>query len=278
MTLLKKLFTCIIFGFCFFSLCAQEKASDFFLDPSKEKDLLASLFEQNDKQNADEKGFKLGGEAGLLITSGNTDTQMLKMAFDSTHELEKWSNNYNLSFLQQQNRIRTRTPNVSRTTKTERIELNAQLDYKLKNPDHRLFAYFEFDDNQFNSLRDQITAVIGWSQIAWKEQSSSLRYSIGPGYSHFEQEQTQTIIDELIVRGSLFLDYSLSSSSQFKQSISAELGEQVSKASSTSSITAKLFEDLAMKFSVELIFNDSLSDQGDSLSTQTSITMVYQFF
>lgn len=260
-------------------VCAQSKASDFFKNPSRERDLIKSLFDKYNRVESDKKKdrpFDLAGEAGVLITSGNTDTSIIKLAFESNHETENWSNRYEAQFLERTNTLRTDTENLS--IDTARIELSAQFDYKLVEPDNRLFAYLEYDDNQFNRLREQSTLVLGWSKVAWKSEASEFRYSIGPGYSRFLQERTDTRIEEMIVRGTVFYNFVFSEGTRFRQTLSAELGQQITKARTQSSITAKIFDKLALKFSVNLVYNDNVSEQDSVLSTQSSVSMVYHFF
>jgi putative salt-induced outer membrane protein YdiY len=255
---------------------AQEKASDFFRNLSKEKNILSALYNKNRKSKKDTKPFTLSGEAGLLSTTGNTDTSIIKIAFEANHELKNWSNRYEAQFLERRNKIQRNGESL--TDETSRIEISAQLDYKLVKPNNRLFAYLEYDDNQFNRLRDQATVVLGWSQVAWKDDTSDFRYSVGPGYSHLRQERSGRTIEEMIVRGTLQYNLKFGKETRFRQVFSAEMGEEISKARSQSSITAKIFEKLAMKLSVNLVFNDSVAQQDSQLSTQTSISMVYHFF
>ncbi|MFT6269247.1 MAG: putative salt-induced outer membrane protein YdiY [Alphaproteobacteria bacterium] len=257
----------------------SDKASDFFKNLSKEKNLLAALYSKNRKKsdkNAKLKPFTLAGEVGVLSTSGNTDTSIVKLAIESNHEMTNWSNRYETQFLSRTNTIRSNT--AASETETSRIEVSAQFDYKLVQPNNRLFAYVEYDDNQFNRLRDQATVVIGWSQVAWKEENSEFRYSIGPGYSHLRQTRNNTTIEEMIVRGTLFYNLKFGENARFRQTLSAELGEEIKKVRSQSSITANVFDKLAMKFSINLVLNDNVASQDSILSTQTSISMVYQFF
>ena len=248
-------------------------AADFFKDPSAETDLIDALFALHEKHTKKRKPFALAGEAGVLIATGNTDTSMIKLALEGRHDTPNWSNNYASQFMQ-----RTNSFQDADSIETTRIEISGQFDYKLSDPNHRLFAYVEYDDNQFNRLRDQATAVVGWSQVLWKEKHSEFRYSIGPGYSSLVQERTNTKLQEMIIRGTVFFDYKFSKFSQFKQMLSAELGQELTKARAQSSISARVFGDLAMKLSFELVLNDNVSNEDSRVSTQTSVSMVYQFF
>lgn len=260
------------------AVCGQT-ASDFFKNLSGEKNLLDALYNKNREQNKEDKKikpFSLSAEAGFLNTSGNTDTTIIKLALEATHELENWSNRYEGQFLSRTSQV---TQNdVITKIKSGRTQVSAQFDYKLLEESNRLFAYLEFDDNEFNQLRNQTTVAIGWSQVAWQEEKSDLRYSIGPGYSYVLQESNQLEIEEMILRGSLFYNIKFGENTLFRQVIAAEMGEEISKARAQSSLTAKIFEKLAMKLSVNIVLNDSIATNDNPLSTQTSISMVYQFF
>lgn len=267
-----------VLALCSMPSAAQEKASDFFKNLSKEKNLLNALYNKARKTNQDnnQKPFTLSGEAGMLGTSGNTNTNIIKLAMESSHEMTNWSNRYESQFLQRTNTIDE--DGFKRKVQTTRVEISGQFDYKLVQPNNRLFAYVEYDDNEFNRLRHQATIVLGWSQVAWKEKNSELRYSIGPGYSHIKQERTNQTIEEGIVRGTLLYNLTFGNNTRFRQTLSAEMGEVIKKARSQSSITAKIFGKVAMKLSLNLILNDNVANLDSDFSTQTSVSMVYQFF
>lgn len=257
---------------------AQDEASDFFKNLSKEKNLLDALYSKSRtkvQKDATLKPFTLVGEVGLLNTTGNTNTSIVKLAIESNHEMTNWSNRYETQFLQRRNTILSDDTNVE--IDTTRIEMSAQFDYKLVEPKNRLFVYFEYDDNQFNRLRDQATLAMGWSQVSWKVDKSEFRYSIGPGYSHLVQERDDRRIREMIVRGTIFYNLKFGDNARFRQTFSAELGEVITKARSQSSISATVFEKLAMKLSFDLVFNDNVAPQDSTFSTKTSVSMVYQF-
>jgi len=259
--------------------CAQDKASDFFKNLSKEKNLLNALYSKSRKnpvKDAKLKPFTLAGEGGLLSSSGNTNASIIKIALESNHEMTNWSNQYETQYLQRVNTVRN--DNGKQKIRTARFEVSAQFDYKLLDPNNRMFGYIEYDNNEFNRLSDQATAVFGWSQVVWKEKKSEFRYSIGPSYSHLYQERNKRRIEEMIIRGTIFYNLEFGGNARFRQTISAEVGEEITKARSQSSITAKIFEKLALKFTINLVVNDNVADEDSILSTQTSISMVYQFF
>jgi putative salt-induced outer membrane protein YdiY len=256
----------------------QQKASDFFKNPNSKRNLIKLLsthpFDiEEDEEAVTYPSFELDGEFGILMTTGNTNSRMLKLAFDSDHEFESWSNQYFMQVLRQQTEV-----DGVKNIDNNRVQVSSQFDYKLLNPKYRLFAYAEYDDNQFLELRHQISGVVGWSHVAWKHDHTEFRYSLGPGWAHSEQEDTGLEINEFIVKATANYAYRFKNDARFRQTITAEIGEMNNKARSLTSISAKIYEQLAMKFSFEMSLDENVSQNIDNFTTQTSVSMVYQFF
>ncbi|WP_371195137.1 YdiY family protein [Glaciecola sp. SC05] len=273
LSILLLIFT--VSSFAEMSLELEPKASDFFKSPSAKRNLIRLLnthptFEEEEAEEL--PTFELDGEVGVLITTGNTNTTMVKLALDAEHELESWSNTYFMQALQRNTEI------DKQKNENSRLQLSAQFDYKLLNPDYRFFTYTEFDDNEFLQLRNQFTSVIGWSHLAWKEEHTEFRYSFGPGWARSEQQDTGLLIEEMIVRATANYAYRFENDARFRQSISAEMGKVNRRARSQTSVSAKIIERLAMKVSFEVNLDENVSRNVDNFTTQTSISMVYQFF
>ncbi|MFC3120930.1 DUF481 domain-containing protein [Agaribacter flavus] len=257
----------------FAALQKQKKASDFFKNAHKKKrNMMRMLNEKQKKSDMDENELSLQGEFGFLTTSGNTKTSVLKMALDAQHELKSWSNQYAFQALQRSSEVR------DEEVENSRIQFSSQFDYKLVNKNNRLFAYAEYDDNEFLRLSDQFTAVFGWRQIAWKKEKSSFGYSLGPGYVTFTRADTEESFYDFIVRGTADYSYQFKNNAKFRHNVSAEMSEDTTKAKSVTSLTAKVFEKLAMKLSFEMILDENVSRNVDRFTTQTSVSLVYQFF
>ena len=247
-----------------------------------DNDLLKLLYEKEVKRNKRDKPFSLTGEFGLLTASGNTNTTTFKSSLTADHELKKWSNKYFSEFIYKRN---DSSDSDSGTVTAQRFLATIQLDYKLATQKDRLFIYAEYDDDRFNGFRYQAAAAAGYSTIAWKNEGSQFRYSIGPGYSLSQKEERNDhnqsyfkTIKETIVRASLDYRYKLSENARFRQFLSAEAGEQNKRSRSETSLTTNLVDSLAMKFSFVMIYNEADFNLNNNLSTETSISLVYQFF
>ncbi|GBL05647.1 salt-induced outer membrane protein [Glaciecola sp. KUL10] len=245
-------------------------------------DILKMLYEKEVKRKKRDKPFSLVGEFGLLTASGNTNTTTFKSSLTADHEMTKWSNKYFSEFIYKRN---DGSGDRSGTVTAQRFLATVQLDYKLATEKDRLFIYAEYDDDRFNGFRYQAAAAAGYSTIAWKNSDGQFRYSIGPGYSFSQKYEVDEsnesyfkTIKETIVRASLDYRYKMSEHARFRQFFSAEAGEQNKRSRSETSLTTNLVDSLAMKFSFVMIYNEADFNLNDNLSTETSISLVYQFF
>ncbi len=162
-------------------------------------------------------------------------------------------------------------------TTAQKYFLSAQGNYKLENPDNRLFIFGSYEDDRFSGFESQSTIAAGWDSIYLKTESQQLSYSIGPGYSFAETDDGEDV-SSFIVRAAAIYDWKISESAAFKQTLSTEIGDENTKSKSESSISAKIGESLSMKFSIVLDHNTDVLEGREKLDTQTAATLVYTFF
>jgi putative salt-induced outer membrane protein YdiY len=247
---------------------------------SASNDILKKLYLKEKKLKQKPEGISLSGEFGMLAATGNTNTTTFKAALTSEHEMRRWSNNYHSEIVYKQNKTDTDT-----IVTAQRLLVSAQLDYKLPSKNNRLFIYAEYDTDRFNGFRYQSAFAAGWSAHAWKNNDSQFRYSVGPGYAYSEREivdeethKSYDILKEMIVRVSLDYRLSLSDSARLRQFVSTEAGQETNRSRSETTLTASIIQSLAMKLSFVVIYNDGTLKRNEDLSTETSVSLVYQFF
>jgi len=228
------------------------------------------------EETAEQRFFKLEGELGLLTSSGNANTVSIKAGFDAEHEMESWSNQYRFETLYRESETNTSDREVS----AQRIYTNAQFDFKLKNPDQRLFLFGEYDNNRFGAYDYQGAVAAGWAQKAINKADHQLRYSVGPGYGFAVRHDGE--VDEenhgFILRASMEYKYKLSTGAKLRQFISAEANDFSTRSRSETSLSTHVMDSLAMKLSFIMNYNSGADDAKKSLDTETSIALVYQFF
>lgn len=219
-----------------------------------------------------DKPFSMDGEFGFISTSGNTETTSIKAKLSAHQELEMWSNDFKVEGLYKKDEVNE----VSQTT-AQKYFLSGQGNYKLANPDHRIFGFVSYEDDRFSSFDYQSTLAAGWSQKLWKDDASQFNYSIGPGYS-FAKRQTGESENGAIVRASMNYQLKISETAQFKQIVSTEVGSDNTKSKSESSVSAKISDGFSLKVSLVLDHNSDVPDGKENLDTQTAVTLVYTFF
>lgn len=224
-----------------------------------------------------EKPFTLEGGLGFIFTSGNTDTTSINASLVGHQELEKWSNDYNIEGLYKKETVEDDDGEDVERTSAQKFFASAQGNYKLENPDYRLFGFASYEDDRFSSYNYQSTLAAGWNQKLWDNETTSLEYSIGPGYSWAETNEDEKQ-NSFIVRASGEFSWLISDTAKFSQTMSTEVGSENTKSRAESALTATISGNLSMKLSVRLDHNSQVSEGVEKLDTATAVTLVYNFF
>ena len=222
------------------------------------------------------KPFTMDGEFGLIVTTGNTETSSATAGITAQQELENWSNDYQIKGLYKEETVIQDGEEVERTS-AQKFFASAQGNYKLENPDHRLFAFSSYEDDRFSNFAYQATLAGGWSQKMWKTEKTAFEYSVGPGYS-WAETQAGVDNDSFIVRGSAAFKWFISDTAKFTQTASTEVGSENTKSRAESALTATISGSLSMKVSLRLDHNSNVAEGVEKLDTETAVTLVYNFF
>ena len=218
------------------------------------------------------KTLTMDGEFGFILTTGNTDTTSASAGFNAKQELDSWSNEFLIEGLYKKDEIN----NVERTS-AQKFFGSAQANYKLENPDHRLFAFSSIEDDRFGNFKYQATIAGGWSQKVWEDDKSSFNYSIGPGYT-FAETQAGENQDGVVLRGAINYAWTISETSRFTQTFSTEIGGDNTKSRAESALSAQIAGDLSMKLSLKFDHNSDVAGEAENLDTEMAVTLVYSFF
>lgn len=219
--------------------------------------------------------FTLEGELGFLRESGNTQASSLTAGINAQHETAHISAQYFAELLYKESEISV--DGVQQTDVTAQRWFGfVQNEYKLTEPNNRLFVYGDYENDRFSGYNYRSTIAAGWAQQRWNNETSSFRYSIGPGYL-FAKEDNQ-LANRPILRGSINYTYTLSSGARLRQFISSELSTENSFTRTISSLTMTLIDKLALKVAFKTTYQSNANETSDALNTETTIAMVYQFF
>jgi putative salt-induced outer membrane protein YdiY len=235
------------------------------------------------QQKAPPKPFTLDGKFGFNSTSGNTDTTAINGGLKAKHRLKKWENDYIFEALYQE--ATAEIDGVEETEATaQRFFASAQGNYKLSNPDYRLFVFGSYEDNAFGAFDYQGTAALGWNHKLWDNGTTNFEYSIGPGYT-FQRDQEPNDPAELqetnkffVVRGSAEFEWLISETAKFTQTLAVESGSENTQTTSQSALTAKISGAFSVNVAFRLVNNSSVNEGRENTDTETAVTLVYSFF
>lgn len=212
-------------------------------------------------------------ELGMVLTSGNTDTQNLNGALNLTQESLKWRTDYSLKSLYSSS---------DDDTTAEHYKGAVQANYKF---DTEQFWYVRgsYEEDRFSGYRSKGSGSTGYGNRFWQhEDGSYLEASVGVGYRDFAIEKNSE--DGESDRGSFVrlagtYEKHFTPTSLFRQELNSEIstsgGNTVNE--SISSIQANIVDNLAMKLSYKVEYTSDVPSDTDTTDTETTASVLYSF-
>lgn len=236
---------------------------------------------------AEKPGYAIGqdnelsmiGEFGLVSASGNTNTTTLTAKINTSQELRLWSYQIIGDILYKRSKTVIDGKDTNATS-AQKLFLSSQIDYKLADPNNRVFLYGEYEDKRFSGFDYQSSIAVGWTSRLWRDEISELKYSVGPGYAISKYESDTELPDDqgFIVRAAFEYKHKFNKLATFRQFVSAEAATNSTKTKSETSLSTKINGSLAMKLTFVMNHDTSIADESEELDTETAVTLVYQFF
>ena len=227
----------------------------------------------------EDEGWKAEVEVGLILRSGNTESQSWKGKMSIAREIELWRHQGEFDYYRQE----SETLDGVSVVDADRVFASAQTNRIFAgNPDSSVFLYGSYEDDRFSSYEYQSTVAAGYgNRYAWRE-GLFADFEIGPGYSYDKRRDTGESEGELIVRLAGRLNWDISDNARFTQSVSTEVGDENTRTRAVSTVTANLNSALALRLSLTMTHNDTVYEQDsgrvpDKLDTETAVTVVYSF-
>jgi putative salt-induced outer membrane protein YdiY len=214
---------------------------------------------------------------GFISTTGNTDTTSINAGITANQEFESWSNDYIIEGLYRQETVEGDNGEDVDVTSAQKFFASAQGNYKLENPDNRLFVFTSYEDDRFSNFNYQATVAAGWNQKLIQNKKHKLEYSIGPGYAFVETQEGESQ-NSMIVRASTIYSWKISDTAKFTQTASTEVGDENTKSRAESALTATISGNLSMRLSFKLDHNSQVAEGVEKLDTETAVSLVYNFF
>lgn len=228
---------------------------------------------------------------GVLLTSGNTETQSLKGQINVTHDMAIWRNNYVLEGFSKEDQVEYEDDDGNTLTEqqrtAERYFASIQTDFKLNSENRGLFIFGSYEEDHFSGYQYQGTLAAGYSDRLFKTENSRFDYSIGPGMSFTETEEfvaddgtlTESETESTgVLRISTNYLYQISETTKFTQTLASDIALESNRNTKTkaeTALTVAINGSLALKAGYTVLYNSEVPEDIEHADTQTSLTLVY---
>jgi len=227
---------------------------------------LALCFSGSVSAETQDKGYDASIALGYVATSGNTKTQTYNTEFLVNFETYHWDHHLKLQALG--------SSEDSETT-AERYYLENKSDYKLDAMQY-LFGKISYTDDRFSGYNYQTSTSAGYGRYLLKDQIFSLQAYGGLGYRGTDND-TVGHDGEMIVTLGESLSWAISESSSLKQSLSSEVGAELTVTVFEIALESVIVGDIISKIGFQARSNSQVPEGTKKTDTQTSISLSYAF-
>jgi len=211
-------------------------------------------------------GWKGEAELGMVLTDGNTETQNISAKMDLNDEQKSWRHNIHAEAL---------NSSADDVRSAEKYILSGKTSYKF-NAFDSTFLVGTYDDDRFTGFDYQVSLAVGYGRRLINTDDQTLDVEIGPGYRINELDNGDSVDEGMIRIGAQYV-LALSKTSHFQQTLTSEIGEEITISKSVSSVKAQVNGSLAMKASLTIKNTSEVPAGTKETDTETTLTLVYAF-
>lgn len=217
------------------------------------------------------------GEAGLVIASGNTDTETANAKVQLTNETANWKNMAGAAALYASDED-GKTAN--------RWEVLGQSDWKFTTRNF-LFGAARYEQDEFSGFEYQATASYGIGRRFLDSPNTKMVGTLGAGYKFFEtrdsfDEETGVLIaegdsdNEVVFRGTVDLEHTFTATTSLINEFIVESGANNTYAQNDLSLQVKMTDVLALAVGYSVRHNTDPPAEFQETDTLTTINLVYE--
>lgn len=205
--------------------------------------------------------------AGLLVTSGNSETQSLNGKFALETLTERWKNRFSASGL---------SNGDEEGTTAERYTVGDQLDYNF-DPRNYAFVAADWEKDRFGGFRERMSETLGYGRHILLGPVHVLDAEIGAGARQTEAQDTGEEQDEFIGRVGGKYQWTISETSTFLQTLKVESGDENTFSESVSELKLSIVGNLFLSVSFTARNNSDVPPDTKKTDTFTAISLSYGF-
>jgi putative salt-induced outer membrane protein len=217
------------------------------------------------------------GEAGLVISSGNTETEAGNVKLALTREADNWKNTFGLAALYASD---------EGGATAQRWEASTQADYNFS-PKTFWFGAARYEDDRFNGFEYQATVSSGLGRKFVDTDRTRFVGTAGVGYKFFETrdafDENGALIQEgasdseVVFRGTLDVEHRLTDTTKLIDRFIVEAGADNTFYRNDLSVEVKMTEVLALALGYSVRHNSDPPPGFERTDTLTTVNLVYEF-
>ena len=217
-------------------------------------------------QDAPESPWSGKATLGYLATSGNTENTTLNTGFEVGYKAGKWAHLLNAAAV---------NASENEITTAEAYDVGWKSERNLSDKDF-LFGRLSWRKDQFGGFDTQFSQTVGYGRRLIDSDKHKLNAELGAG-ARQSTLQSGLKVDETVFRGGMYYKWLFSETSEFRQDLTAEGGEENTYVESVTAISAKLLGDLALVASYTIKHNTDVSPLLEETDTYTALSLEYAF-
>ncbi len=212
-------------------------------------------------------GWTGEAELGFVSTSGNTETSTFSGKAKVENDRATWHHTATLELLRAE---------TSGTKSAGRYLITGQSDYKISDLAYA-FGRLSYQDDSFSGFEYQANAALGAGYHAIKSETLTLDLEAGPGLRLSKLDDADDSDSEMTLYLSGLLDWKLSTTTNFTQELTSEVGEDLTITKSVTGLKSQVAGNLAMKVTYTIKHTSEVPDDVEEMDTETAVTLVYSF-
>lgn len=206
-------------------------------------------------------------ELGYLMTSGNSETEVLNAKTKSLFENGSWRNRLELTAL-------NAASDEQRTD--ERYNALGKSDFKITERDYS-FLRLEYERDRFSGYDYQGNGAVGLGRRFIDEPGMVLELEAGPGYREAKEELSEIVHRDTILYAGERFSWQLTENTQFIQQLTVESGGANRIAEAIAALRVGINEHFALKLSWRGQHTGEVPEGVEKLDTETGVNLVYGF-
>ncbi len=232
----------------------------------------------------DEKSFSGSGEAGILFTSGNSETDSVNAKVSLKYDKDHLLAEVNLAALYSSETTEIDGKKVDKVS-AEKYNYSAKIGYKFNEANY-VFLNCDYEDDRFSGYDYRTTYSAGYGRKIIADEKITFNIEVGPGYRYDNRngylDDNGVLIkekaeDEAVFRGHAMFNYKFSDSVSFQQDLTVVTGSSNTNTKSVSALKSQIIGALAMEVSYKINNNTDVPGNTEKTDTETALTLVYDF-